>query len=320
MVLIILLFTTIILQFFAAGVALRLTRTTKYNASWILITVALILMCVTMVGVFFRVFGRFSGISYPFNIPDDVSVWLSLCTSLCFAVGVFLIKKVMTYITLREEQKRKSEERVLSAVIQAEEVQRLEFSKELHDGLGPLLSTARLSISALASRTSDSLSKEIVQNAEQAIALSIKNIKDISNNLSPHILNNFGVIRALNSFINRLRPVVSTKIIFDTNLKNERFTPETEVVIYRVVCELINNSIKHSQAKIMIISINYTKPCMTIEVKDDGKGFDIENRTDGMGLSNISSRVSYIKGKIQIQSEPNSGTQVNIELPAPIVR
>lgn len=316
MVLVTLLFIAIVLQFSAAIIAMRLTRTTKFNAAWILITIALVLMCMMMLNVFVKVASKRYGIDLVLRIPEDIWAWLNLATSMCFAVGVFLIKKLLTYISNREESKRKNEERVLSAIIQAEEAQRLEFAKEIHDGLGPLLSTAKLSISAIATRTNDDqLTREIVKNAEQAITLSIASIKNISNNLSPHILNNFGVVRALTNFINRLRPVTQTRVIFDTNLTGERFSSEVEVVIYRVVCELIHNVIKHSGAKLMIIAINYHKDMLTIEVKDDGKGFDTEFRSEGMGLSNISSRVSYIKGDITIQSKDGSGTQVTIRIP-----
>lgn len=316
MVLVILLFIAIVLQFSAAIIAMRLTRTTKFNAAWILITIALVFMCMMMLNAFVKVTGTHYGIDFVLHIPADVWAWLNLATSMCFAVGVLLIKKLLTYISNREESKRKNEERVLSAIIQAEEAQRLAFAKEIHDGLGPLLSTAKLSISAIATRTNDDqLTREIVKNAEQAITLSIASIKNISNNLSPHILNNFGFVRALTNFINRLRPVTQTRIVFDTNLTDERFSSEVEVVIYRVVCELINNVIKHSGAKLTIIAINYQKDMLTIEVKDDGKGFDTEFRSEGMGLSNISSRVSYIKGDITIQSKDGSGTQVTIRIP-----
>lgn len=318
MVLVVLLFIAIVLQFFAAIIAMRLTRTTKYNASWILITIALFFMGVSMLNVFLSVLGRHRGEKLDFIIPDEYAIWLNLSISLCFAVGVFLIKKVLTYIAMREEGRRRSEERVLSAIIQAEENQRLHIAKELHDGLGPLLSSARLSISALSSRVPDQLSQEIAQNAEQAIILSINSLKDISNNLSPHILNNFGVARALNSFINRLRPVVQTKIIFDTNLKNERFAQEQETIIYRVVCEAINNTIKHAAAKIMIISMQYQRGVLHIEVKDDGCGFNTELFSEGMGLSNISSRINSAKGTIEILSDSESGTQITIALPVKI--
>lgn len=318
MILLILLFIAIILQFFAASVAMRLIKTTKYNASWILITIALFLMCFTTSHFFMSKLLRIMDLDRGLLISEDISVWVNLVTSFCFALGVFMIKKVLTYIEMREWQRRKSEEKVLSAVIQAEEVQRQRFAKELHDGLGPLLSSARLSISALSSRASDPLQREIIENAQQAVMLSIKSIKEISNNLSPHVLNNFGVMRALNNFINALRPVVQTKIIFDTNLKNERFTSDHEVIIYRAVCELINNSLKHAQAKLMIISLQYDSRELCIEVKDDGCGFDVDSQIDGMGLSNISSRVSSVNGAMEIFSEDAGGTSVIITLPVSI--
>lgn len=319
MLLIILLAISILSQFFAAIVAVRLTSTTKFNAAWILITIALVLTCLLMIGQFLNVLDRYTDAPISIDFNENVSIWLSVAISLCFAVGVFLIKKVLEYISLEEEHRRRMEEQILNAIIHAEETQRQLFAKELHDDLGPLLSTAKLSISALAARSNNELDKEIITNTDQAITLSIKSIKDISNNLSPHILNNFGLGRALSNFINRVRPVAQTKIIFHTNLKEQRFSPDSEIAAYRVVCELINNSIKHAGSKNLIISIQYDLTNIEIMVKDDGRGFDTRKKAEGMGLSNIASRIGSIKGTINISSGDKIGTEVRIKIPmAPI--
>ena len=153
MVLLILLVISIVLQILAAGVAVRLIRTTKFNSSWILITIALVLMCVMRFNEFATVLSeRTDGRTNMIVIEWEYYVWVGVATSLCFAVGVFLVRKILNYIALREEQRRNSEKRLLSAVIRAEENQRQIISKELHDGLGPLLSSVRMSVSALSTR------------------------------------------------------------------------------------------------------------------------------------------------------------------------
>lgn len=319
MLLVILLALSIVAQLFAVIVALKLTRETKYNAAWILITIGLILTVFMMVEQLLVQLSKFTNNYISLRLDDTVMTWISVAIALCFAVGVFFIQRVLGYIFTQEETRRRNEERILNAVIQAEEAQRQQFAKELHDGLGPLLSTAKLSISALASKYGEmDISKqdmEIINNIQQSIALSINSIKDISNNLSPHVLNNFGVVRALNSFINRLRPAVETRIIFDTNLSDERFKPNNEIIIYRIACELITNALKHAKASRMIILLKYDKGMVNINVKDDGEGFDIENPSEGMGLSNISSRVSSVKGTIKIHSDSKWGTEIDILLP-----
>lgn len=317
MVLLILLVFSIVLQIFAAGVAVRLTRTTKFNSSWILFTIALVLMCAMRFNEFAQALSvRTQGRTNMIVMEPEYYVWVGVGTSLCFAVGVFMIKKILNYISLREEQRRNSEKRVLSAVIRAEENQRQIISKELHDGLGPLLSSVRMSISALSIQQLNGTQKEILANTEYVINEAVKSLTEISNNLSPHVLNNFGVAKALNTFIRKLQTMCpSTKIVFATNMREARFNPDKEVILYRVVCELINNALKHAGAATLTVDMQMERDWITVRVADDGKGFDTEAESDGMGLSNIASRISSIRGELQIDSRPNGGgTRVLIRM------
>lgn len=318
MILLILLVISIVLQIFAAGVAVRLTRTTKFNSSWILFTIALVLMCAMRFNEFAQALSeRTQGRTNMIVMEPEYYVWVGVVTSLCFALGVFMIKKILNYIALREEQRRNSEKRLLSAVIRAEENQRQIISKELHDGLGPLLSSVRMSVSALSTQPLSDTQKEILANAEYVINEAVKGLTEISNNLSPHVLNNFGVARALNTFINKLQPMCpSTRIAFNAgNLRGVRFNPDKEVILYRVVCELINNALKHAEASLLTIDMRSEREWITVRVVDDGCGFDTEAESDGMGLSNIASRISSIRGELQIESRAGGGgTRVFIRI------
>lgn len=319
MVLLILLAISIVLQLFAAGIAVRLTRTTKFNSSWILFTIALVMMCVMRFDEFARQLAHLNhGRTDIIVMHEGYYVWFGVITSLCFAVGVFMIQKILNYITLREEQRRNSEKRLLSAVIRAEENQRQLISKELHDGLGPLLSSVRMSISALSTQPMNDTQREILANTEYVINEAVKSLTEISNNLSPHVLNNFGVARALSTFIHKLQPMCpATRIEFDASeLRDVRFDPDQEVILYRVVCELINNALKHAQARRLTIALRREREGATATVRDDGIGFDPEAESDGMGLSNIASRISSIRGELTIDSRPcGGGTCVWVRIP-----
>lgn len=319
MVLLILLIFSIVLQIFAAGVAIRFTRTTKFNSSWILITIALVLMCILRFNEFAQALAeRTMGRTNMIVMQEEYAIWFGVTTSLCFAVGVFMLKKILNYIALREKQRRINENRILSAVIRAEENQRQVISKELHDGLGPLLSSVRMSVSALSTHQLDATQQEILANTEYVINEAVKSLTEISNNLSPHVLNNFGVARALSRFINKLQPICpATRISFVAeNMRELRFNPDKEVILYRVVCELINNALKHSQAKTLTIDMRADRDSITVDVVDDGCGFDTEADSDGMGLSNIASRISSIRGVLQIESQPQTetGTRIYIRI------
>lgn len=314
MILRILFVITIILQFFAVGVAVKLIRVTKYNSSWMLLTLGFILMAITRLVEFLPYISEIK--------PQDtreIFVWGGLITSLSFAIGVFLIQKIFKYMKRVEESRRLTEKMFLNTIIQTEEKERKRFAKDLHDGLGPLLSTVKMSVSTLAQMKQDLASKEIIENTELVINEAIKSIKEISDNLSPHVLSNFGLVRALSNFINKINIAKTLKINLSTELKDERFDPNVEVVLYRVICELINNTIKHAHAKKINISLSLADGQLSIVYKDDGKGFDVskivENQgSSGMGFSNIYSRINSLKGEINIESENKKGTQVTIKV------
>ena len=316
MVLQILLGISIILQFFAAGVAIKLTRVTKYNFSWILLTIGFIFVAISRTMEFLPFISNFE----PQEL-GEVAIWFGVVISLTFAIGVFMIQRIFKYMKRVEDSRRLTEKMFLNAIIQTEEKERKRFAKDLHDGLGPLLSTVKMSVSSLAQLEHDKASKEIVENTEMVINEAIKSLKEISDNLSPHVLNNFGLLRALRNFTNKINVTKVIQIELISNLGNERFDNNIEVVLYRVICELINNTIKHAKAKNVKISVFKESYHINISYHDDGQGFNKEKLDQqpmigGMGFSNIYSRINSLKGEISIQSELEKGTQVNINVKA----
>lgn len=310
MVLKILLVVSIILQLSAAGIAIKLTRVTKYNLSWILITIALTVMALQRLVEFIQTIGG------NVLISEEAFVWAGVITSLCFAAGVFLIRKILSYISMMEEKRRSYENRILNAIIKTEEKERQRFSKEIHDGLGPLLSSAKMSVSALENMNTDTKQQEIITNLNIVLDESVKTIKEVANNLNPHVLMNFGLASGVNSFIKKLALFNDIKIDFTTNLKDRRFGFDVEVILYRVICEMINNTIKHAEATHITLDINYRGGEIFIIFEDNGKGFDpktvLVEGGKGMGLSNIFSRISSIEGDVDIDSSPGNGVLIKI--------
>lgn len=296
----ILLITSIVLQFFAVIVALRLMKRTKYNVAWMLLSIAFTIMCFLRFGEWFQFTDDRSLTLSPLTVA-----WCGVATSLCLAIGTFFLSKIFQYIERLEAQRRLTERRILSTTLRTEEKMRLRFSKELHDGLGPLLSSAKMAMSALSDENSAETNNEIVKSAMNVIDESICSLREISNNLSPHILKDFGLTRGINNFIKRLVNAGNVKITFKTNLGSDRFNNDTEVILYRVTCELINNSLKYASCSKINISLQYQNEVITLIYSDNGVGFDPKNSFEnGMGLSNISSRINSLKGSFSIDSEP----------------
>ncbi|MDD4149078.1 MAG: histidine kinase dimerization/phosphoacceptor domain-containing protein, partial [Bacteroidales bacterium] len=156
MVLKVVLFLTIIFQIVAAIVSLRLMKRTKYNLSWVFISFGfaslLFRMVLEALPFYFDVEPRYYRLLY---------IWLGVSSATCFAIGLVLIRKIFDYMDRMEKEKRASEKKYLSVVIQTEELERKRLAKDLHDGLGPLLSTVKMSASALKKQKLNDFSIEI---------------------------------------------------------------------------------------------------------------------------------------------------------------
>lgn len=303
----------ILLQVIALAISLRLMRITKFNSAWILFSVAFLLMLVQLIS---ELVGNFRGRGW---IDPSVITWIWLLTTMCFTSGLFVVNKLIKHIIVMEKKRSLSQRRILNTIIKTEEKERRRFSNDLHDGLGPLLSSAKLSISALDSSIVTAQNRAILKSAGEVIDEAIKSLKEISNNLNPHVLNNFGVSRALNSFINKLVLPSQIKISFTSDLANERYDSGIEAIIYRVVCELVNNSIKHSKASKIVVDLKSNGGSIEIAVSDNGVGFDREildkgEARTGMGLSSIISRISSVKGDILIDTAIGQGTKITIKI------
>lgn len=302
---------SIILQLIAVVVAVRLTRRTKYNIAWILFTIGLVIMSLLRLNEFIAIMGG-KGL----NLPPYSMAWLGVLTSLCFAVGIFYVDTIFDSIRRLNYRRKLTERRILTTVLRTEEKERLYFSKELHDGLGPLLSSARMSLSELAKSPLSEQDTELLRNTQIVIDEAIRSVREISNKLSPHMLNTFGLAKAVNNFINKSISIQSgrnTEIRFDTNLGTERFDPNVEVILYRVIGELFSNSFRHSGATLITLSMQLEDEVITIDYTDNGRGFDPAAVMDtGLGLSNITSRLQSLKGEITIDSHCGEGMKAHI--------
>ncbi len=221
-------------------------------------------------------------------------------------------------ITLRDvSAKKELEKKVIQTIIQTEEKERKRFAQELHDGIGPLLSTTKLYLQWFNKPESKMNKGIIISKMEETLEETVASIREISNNLSPNTLNNFGLGAALKTFINRIRSVSGIHFIY-VNKLTKRLNEQVEITIYRLVCELINNAIKHSEAQEVNIQIE-ERDEIDITFKDNGKGFNVEEKLvegKGAGLINLSTRIQSLGGQYQIDSKPGKGTKVHIKINA----
>jgi signal transduction histidine kinase len=240
-----------------------------------------------------------------------IQLWL-------FASGVLVILLVSLLLFFRYRNKKRTEMEKqrnlgLKAVIEAEEKERIRIARDLHDGLGQLLSTARVNMAALEGEVK-SEDEKLLGNALNTIDESIKEVRSISHNMMPVALIEFGLIKAVDVLVLRVNEAKAMKITF-SHEGIDRLEQSVEISIYRIIQEVLNNMIKHSDARNIMIDLRRSGHKILLKINDDGKGFDSGEigKSSGMGWNNIYSRLSLINGNMDVHSDPGTGTVINID-------
>ena len=303
----IMLVIAIILQTVATVISILLINQTKFNVLWICCIVGFTLLTAERVCQL---------LAYDnVDVPPQTFIWLGIIISFCFSVGLLFANVLIRYIDRINHNRRLLENRLMTAVLRTEERSRADFSRELHDGLGPLLSSAKMSLSAVSCEGMDDERRAIVENTAYVIDEAIRSLREISNNMSPHVLADFGLVRGVQNFIQKCSGMHDVKIRFMTDLRSERFDANVEVILYRVICELINNSLKHSGCASINLSLSQNDGMLALDYSDDGRGFDPQSMIDcGMGLSNIASRINSLCGTFDIVSSKGNGMHAAIRV------
>ena len=204
------------------------------------------------------------------------------------------------------------------AILKGEEQERTRLAKDLHDGLGGMLSGIKFSFQTMKGNMVMTPDNQLAfERSMDMIDSSIKEMRRVAHNMMPEALVRFGLNTALKDFCNDINQLGALIVNYQSiGLENEVVEQTAAVNIYRIVQELINNILKHAAANTAIVQVSKKGDSFSITVEDDGKGFDPQllKGTKGIGWTNIQSRVEYMKGSIDVQSEPGKGVSVHVEL------
>lgn len=227
--------------------------------------------------------------------------------------------KLILSISRNLSERKELERKILSVVIQTEERERERFSKDMHDGLGPLLSTIKLYVNELVNDEVDADEKnKMVKYTNELIDEAISSTRTISNNLMPRVIHEYGLEKAVESFCNKVNKTNKINIDFKFSGIDRSLDKNVELILFRVISELINNTLKHAKAKNVAIDLEKNENKIRLHFKDDGVGFDVQNimnnKSTGMGLKNIISRIRSINGNCSFFSELNKGFKIDIEI------
>lgn len=198
--------------------------------------------------------------------------------------------------------KKGIEKYVMRKVFETEEANRRQFASDLHDDLGPTLSLIKMKLGMLNFHTHEDQQQVNITECEGLLADSVGKMREIANMLTPPLIDGFGLEAALNSFLKKIPQHGKTAISMQSNLDGFRFKKNTELHFYRIICELINNTLKHSGSTEAGINLDLTKDRLTMKYMDNGKGYSIEKIQDekrGIGLYNILNRVNSFDGQIE---------------------
>ncbi len=225
-------------------------------------------------------------------------------------------QKIIRKRQLAEEQWKQQEARS-KAVIEAEERERQRIARELHDGIGQQLSAARLHLSALEGSLETNQTKEeaLLSNAMSMMDDAIREVRTVAHSMLANALLKQGLAGAVRDFIQKINSSGQIRIELEISGLDKNIEPMVESMLFRIIQELMSNIIRHAKANEVSIQLHRHETELILMVEDNGVGFDPTNQTTGAGMENISSRVNFIKGHLEIDSFPGRGTTVSIEVP-----
>lgn len=221
------------------------------------------------------------------------------------------------YKSKSKEKMRLHQQELLNARLEIQEQTYRNISQELHDNIGQALSLVKININIVDINDREAAIEKLAES-KNLLTKAIQDIRDISKTLNTDFINEIGLANAVDQQLQLLKRtgLYSTQLVVKGDIHN--YEPQRELLIFRIVQELLNNIVKHAQADKILVSMNYEAEKLVINVWDNGKGFDIQTQqlypNKGLGLRNIHNRLKLIKGTIFFESEPKKGTTATIEI------
>jgi PAS domain S-box-containing protein len=223
-------------------------------------------------------------------------------------------KKEMERQLLKQELDK--QKLVAQAVVNAQEKERAEIGKELHDNVNQILSTAKLYLEL--AKTEEEERLDLITRSTDNISNAINEIRSISRSLVPPSVGDLGLIDSIQDLVENTRATKKLQVsFFHEGEIDELLDEKRKLMLFRIVQEQVNNVLRHSQATHLVIDLHLLENMIDLTIKDDGQGFDMEKvkLKKGVGLSNIISRAELFNGKVAIKTAPGKGCTLNINVP-----
>lgn len=214
-----------------------------------------------------------------------------------------------------EKERQHSKISTLTALLDGQEQERTRLARDLHDGLGGLLSGTKIQLTHLKDQL-DAPAKPGLKKSIAQLDDAVNELRRVAHNLMPELLTKYGLEEALREYATRMS---SPKLDIDVQFLSytSSLDQEQQLLVYRIIQELVNNAVKHADPHQIIIQFVEEDLEYSVVVEDDGNGFDVEglHSAQSAGLSNIETRIQFLKGKLSIHSEINLGTSIEFQFP-----
>lgn len=234
-------------------------------------------------------------------------------------IAVILIAVFGLILIALNNKKKKAEleiiaqKKIVEAIFEAEEKERARIAKDLHDGIVQNLTALKLAVNHAAKNSPAQVVE--LENISGDLEKTTKEVREISYQMMPVTLKELGLIKALDELLQRNLTIANIQFEFNHFGLENRLPEKIEVNVYRICQELINNSIKHSQASNISILLQIRNSTLQLTYEDDGVGFDANNVKKGIGLNSLNSRIEMIKGSLEFNDAEVSGTTAYIRIP-----
>jgi PAS domain S-box-containing protein len=213
-----------------------------------------------------------------------------------------------------DEQNKKNQKEITIAVIKTQESERSQIGQELHDNVNQVLTTIKLYNEMLRDGLGDP--KELIPKSVQLLQGCIDEIRNISRLLSAPTIGRISLIDSIKELVDSINHTKKIEVNFSmTNPEHLPISQELHLAIYRIVQEKLNNIIKYADASIVSIKIEIKEKILHLIIRDNGKGFDLNNSLDGIGITNMRTRAENLNGTFEIVSEPSKGCVVEVRIP-----
>ena len=219
--------------------------------------------------------------------------------------------KLQEALDSQQEEKQRS---VTAATINAQETERAELGRELHDNINQILVTGLLFLDNVI--VSQKMDFDKLKYIKEIIAEAIKEIRKLTKGLVPPSLDNIGLVPALDGVLSNIKSLENINISTSfEDFSEDLISEELKLMIYRIAQEQLNNIIKHSEATSVNIALYRKDRNLELQIKDNGKGYDLTSQSNGVGLQNIKTRAALHHGEVSITSSPNNGFELIVDFP-----